>query len=200
MHHPHRYFALNKPRNMVSQFISSHQVGLLGDLGFDFPPGTHALGRLDNDSEGLLLLTTNKKVTRLLFLDTQPHKRRYLVMVQNVVQTETLVKLQTGIPIKIKNGEWYTAQPQAAEIITHPTALCPQATDPREAYPHTWLLITLTEGKYHQVRKMVLALRHRCLRLIRLSIENITLDGIASGEVKEIAEADFFERLQIAYQ
>lgn len=200
MQQPHRYFALNKPRNMVSQFISSHQVGLLGDLGFDFPPGTHALGRLDNDSEGLLLLTTNKKVTRLLFLDTQPHERQYLVMVQNLVQPETLVKLQTGIPIKIKNGEWYTAKPQTASIVANPTAICPQATDLREAYPHTWLLISLTEGKYHQVRKMVLALRHRCLRLIRLSIENITLEGIAPGEVKEIAEAEFFERLRIAYK
>lgn len=196
----HRYFALNKPRNMVSQFVSSHQVGLLGDLGFDFPPGTHALGRLDNDSEGLLLLTTNKKVTRLLFQGAKPHQRTYLVMVQNVVQPEALAQLQTGIPIKIKNGEWYTAQPQDACIITDPTALCPQATDPREAYPHTWLLITLTEGKYHQVRKMVLALRHRCLRLIRLRIENIDLDGIAPGEVKEMAEVDFFERLQIIYK
>lgn len=199
MHQPHRYFALNKPRNMVSQFISSHQVGLLGDLDFAFPPGTHALGRLDNDSEGLLLLTTNKKVTRLLFLDTKPHQRTYLVMVQNVMQPETLAKLQTGVPIKIKNGDWYNAQPQSAEIIAHPKAICPQATDPREAYPHTWLLITLTEGKYHQVRKMVLALRHRCLRLIRLSIENIKLDGIAPSAVKEMGEAEFFERLQIVY-
>ncbi len=197
---PHRYFALNKPRNMVSQFISSHQVGLLGDLGVDFPSGTHALGRLDNASEGLLLLTTNKKVTRLLFQGPRPHQRRYLVMVQNLVSPESLAQLQTGIPIKIKNDVWYTAKPEAAEIITNPTAICPQATDHREAYLHTWLLITLTEGKYHQVRKMVLALRHRCLRLIRLSIENITLDGIEPGQIKEMGEVEFFERLQILYE
>jgi 23S rRNA pseudouridine2457 synthase len=195
----HRYFALNKPRNMVSQFISPHQVGLLGDIAFEFPPGTHALGRLDNASEGLLLLTTNKKVTRLLFQGTKPHQRQYLVMVQNKVSPETLLKLQTGIPIKIKNGEWYMAKPKQASIINNPSTLCPQATDHREAYPHTWLLITLTEGKYHQVRKMVLALRHRCLRLIRLSIENITLEGIAPGEVKEMEEVDFFEGLRIKY-
>ena len=71
--------------------------------------------------------------------------------------------------------------------------LYPFASDPREAYPHTWLLITLTEGKYRQVRKMVLALRHRCLRLIRLQIENITLDGIVPGEVKELDKKTFFE-------
>jgi len=64
---PHRYFIIHKPRNMVSQFVSSHDVRLLGDLDFDFPEGTHAIGRLDKDSEGLLLLTTNKRITRLLF-------------------------------------------------------------------------------------------------------------------------------------
>ena len=62
-----RYFIIYKPVNMVSQFISSHEVRLLGDLAFDFPAGTHAIGRLDQDSEGLLLLTTNKKITKLLF-------------------------------------------------------------------------------------------------------------------------------------
>ncbi|HEX5025052.1 MAG TPA: pseudouridine synthase, partial [Agriterribacter sp.] len=59
----HRYFIINKPVDMVSQFVSSHAVGLLGDLEYDFPDGIHAIGRLDNHSEGLLILTTNKKVT-----------------------------------------------------------------------------------------------------------------------------------------
>ena len=63
-----RYFIIYKPVNMVSQFISSHEVRLLGDLGFDFPEGTHAIGRLDQHSEGLLLLTTNKKITKQLLL------------------------------------------------------------------------------------------------------------------------------------
>jgi 23S rRNA pseudouridine2457 synthase len=64
---PNRYFILNKPYNMVSQFISSHDMGLLGDLRYDFPEGIHTIGRLDHHSEGRLILTTNKKVTRLLF-------------------------------------------------------------------------------------------------------------------------------------
>lgn len=70
----HRYFLVNKPLNMVSQFVSSHDVRLLGDLNFNFPEGTHAIGRLDQNSEGLLLLTTNKKITKLLFQGTVPHK------------------------------------------------------------------------------------------------------------------------------
>ena len=77
-----RYFIIYKPVNMVSQFISSHEVRLLGDLGFDFPEGTHAIGRLDQHSEGLLLLTTNKKITKQLFQGEKPHTRTYLVQVK----------------------------------------------------------------------------------------------------------------------
>jgi 23S rRNA pseudouridine2457 synthase len=101
---PHRYFILNKPYNMVSQFVSSHDVKLLCDLDFDFPEGTHAIGRLDNNSEGLLLLTTNKKITRLLFQGEVPHKRTYLVQVKNIVSEEALLQLQNGIKISGKGG------------------------------------------------------------------------------------------------
>jgi 23S rRNA pseudouridine2457 synthase len=69
--------------------------------------------------------------------------------------------------------------------------------DHREAYPHTWLLITLKEGKYRQVRKMVMAARHRCLRLIRLSISDITLNNLKPGEVQEMSEQNFYRLLGI---
>jgi 23S rRNA pseudouridine2457 synthase len=193
----HRYFIINKPTNMVSQFVSTHDVGLLGDLDFDFPQGTHAIGRLDKDSEGLLLLTTDKRVTRLLFLAKTPHLRTYLVMVQNKVSPETFQQLKEGIPIKIKEGETYIARPTDIEIIKDPLKLYPFAADRREVYSHTWLLITLTEGKYRQVRKMVLAARHRCLRLVRLSISNIKVGSLQPGEVKELEEKEFYTLLGI---
>ena len=192
---PNRYILLNKPYNMVSQFISSHKVPLLGDLNFNFPEGTHAIGRLDKTSEGLLILTTDKTVTRKLFLAAQPHKRSYLVMVQNKVTAETLSRLQQGISIQIKTGEYYIAKPEAVEIISDPKALYKYATDSREIYPHTWLLITLTEGKFRQVRKMVLAVKHRCIRLIRLSISNILLGDMEPGAVREIDEESFYKHL-----
>ncbi len=182
---------------MVSQFVSTHAVGLLGDLDFEFPEGTHAIGRLDKDSEGLLLLTTDKKVTRLLFLAEQPHLRSYLVMVQNEITPATFQLLKEGIPIKIKEGENYIAKPAAIRIINNPSELYSFAPDHREKYAHTWLLITLTEGKYRQVRKMVLAARHRCLRLVRLSISNIQLESLKPGEVKELDRATFYGLLGI---
>jgi 23S rRNA pseudouridine2457 synthase len=193
----HRYFILNKPVGIVSQFVSTHAVGLLGDIDFDFPEGTHAVGRLDMDSEGLLLLTTDKRVTRLLFLASKPHLRTYLVMVQNEISPAAFQQLQDGIPIKIKNGETYIAKPTDIQIISDATSLYAFASDRREVYPHTWLLITLTEGKFRQVRKMVLAARHRCLRLIRLSISNITLGDLKPGEVRELDGESFYGLLEI---
>ena len=192
-----RYFIINKPFNMVSQFISTDEVNLLGDLDFEFPEGTHAVGRLDNESEGLLILTTNKKVTRLLFQGTKKHTRTYLVLVKNIVSEETIQKIQTGISIRVKGGGDYISSPCEASIVTNAKAVYPYASDVREAYPHTWLLLTLTEGKFHQVRKMVLAVNHRCLRLIRISIENILLGDLQPGKVKELEEEEFFRLLNI---
>ncbi len=182
---------------MVSQFVSSHKVTLLGDLDFDFPEGTHAIGRLDNHSEGLLLLTTNKKVTRLLFQGKVPHTRTYLVQVKNKVSEENLQRLQNGIPIQVKGGEDYITRACDVKIVAEPGNLFSSGYVLREDVPSTWMEISLTEGKFHQVRKMVAAIHHRCRRLIRLSIEDIQLDGLLPGEVREMSEKDFFEKLKL---
>ncbi len=187
----YRYFIVNNPYDMVSQFVSPDKVRLLGDLDYDFPEGTHAIGRLDGNSEGLLILTTNKAVTRLLFQGERPHIRRYLVMVKNKVSPETLAALAAGIPIRVKGGGDYTSAPTAIELVSDQKKHYHLATDKRETYPHTWLLITLTEGKFHQVRKMVFAAGHRCIRLIRVSIEQLELGNMQAGEVRELDEATF---------
>jgi 23S rRNA pseudouridine2457 synthase len=192
-----RYFIINKPFNMVSQFVSTHDVGLLGDLDFDFPEGTHAVGRLDNDSEGLLILTTNKKVTCLLFLSDEPHKRAYLVQVNNVLSDENLKRLQNGINIRIKTGVTYTTSPCDVSIVTNPEELYDMGERLTAWPPFTWLLITITEGKFHQIRKMIAATGHKTKRLIRISIEDLELGGLKAFGVRELEEEDFFRRLRI---
>lgn len=182
---------------MVSQFISSHAVELLGKLDYDFPPGIHAIGRLDQHSEGLLLLSTNKKITRLLFSSQKPHVRVYLVQVNNHLHTSDLDSLQNGIPIRIKNGEYYQARCQV-ELVEDPLLLYPFAGDKPVFGNHSWLKMSLTEGKFHQVRKMIAATRHRCKRLIRISMEDLHLGGLAPGYVRELEEADFFRLLHLA--
>ena len=181
---------------MVSQFISPHKVGLLTDIDFDFPDNTHAVGRLDNNSEGLLILTTDKKVTRLLFQGV-PHTRVYLVQVKNVISEESLKMLQEGISIRIKGGQRYKTPPCEVVIIENHEAIYQYNNGLEQRSPNCWLQISLLEGKYHQVRKMVAAIGHRCIRLIRVSIEDISLENLAPGAVKEIGEKEFYELLHI---
>ena len=170
---------------------------LLTNLPFVFPEGTHAIGRLDQQSEGLLLLTTNKKVTRLLFQGAVPHKRTYLVQVKNKVDTSTVKKLAAGITISAKQGAVFSTTPCEIELVQKPVGLFEVGTPLHENVQTSWLLITLTEGKYHQVRKMVAAVNHKCIRLIRVSIEGLELGNMQPGEIKELAEAHFFEQLRL---
>ena len=182
---------------MVSQFIGNDGLRQLHEIDYDFPEGIHAIGRLDSHSEGLLLLTTNKKITKLLFESKTPHRRTYIVQVLNVMTEEKAEQLRNGIAIKIKgNVDWITS-PCEVDIIEKPTNLFPVENGLKEFIPHSWLRITLTEGKYHQIRKMVFAMRHRCRRLIRISIEDMHINDLAPGMVKEMNEADFFRLLKI---
>ncbi|MEO6000022.1 MAG: pseudouridine synthase [Chitinophagaceae bacterium] len=192
-----RYFLVYKPYNMVSQFLSSHTVRLLGDLDFTFPEGTHAIGRLDNHSEGLLILTTNKKLTRLLFQGETLHRRTYMVQVNYKVSDEALQRLRTGIVFQVKGGKDYLSTPCEANIIENPPNLYKAGYQLSRNLPYTWLLITLTEGKFHQVRKMISGIRHRVQRLIRVSIEDLLLGDLQPGEVKEVEENYLFEKLKI---
>jgi 23S rRNA pseudouridine2457 synthase len=185
---------------MVSQFLSPDKVGLLGDLPFDFPPGTHAIGRLDQDSEGLLLLTTNKQITRLLFQSKVPHQRRYLVQVNGYLAEEKLQQLRDGLQIKIKTGLLYQTSPCVVERISDVASSFGIAPHPLDRGNNSWLCISLTEGKFRQVRKMIAAIHHRTRRLIRVSIEQLQLGDLAAGEIREVDEAYFFSSLNLAAQ
>ena len=192
-----RYFLLNKPMNMVSQFVSTHKVQLLSNIDFNFPDGTHAIGRLDQMSEGLLLLTTNKKVTKLLFQGIRPHVRTYLVQVKNKVSQDTLKKLRSGVKISASNATTYTTAPCNVNLIEPPVNLWNNGIILHENQQSDWLRIELTEGKFHQVRKMVATMHHRCIRLVRWSIEDLTVESVAPGEVQELSEAYFFKALNL---
>ena len=195
----HRYFVLNKPYGMVSQFVSPDDVQLLSDLDFPFPEGTHAIGRLDGNSEGLLLLTTNKKITRLLFQGEVPHKRSYLVQVREVISEESIERMRKGLDIPVKRIGTYSTRPCLVSRVEKPAGLF----DPAGGYVlhpairNSWIIITLTEGKFRQVRKMCFETGHRVLRLIRISIEDLELGTLAPGEIKELSEQEFFSLLKL---
>jgi 23S rRNA pseudouridine2457 synthase len=194
----YKYYIIYKPCPMLSQFIGTDQRCLV-HLDYDFPEGIHAIGRLDNLSEGLLILTTNKKVTRLLFKAKEPHKRTYLVRVKGNVSAERLEQLRTGVTFKIAEGIMYTTDPCDVDIVERPANLSVGRYDDQEFrhLPHTWLKMSIMEGKYHQIRKMVSAVHHRCQRLIRLSIEDLEYGDMQPGDVREVAEEELFRLLRI---
>lgn len=193
-----RYFALHKPYGMLSQFVGGHPgLRMLSDLPFEFPEGIHAVGRLDYTSEGLLLLTTDQKVTKRLFDPQKQHPRSYLVNVYRPVSDETIEQLQSGVSIRIKGGEDYTTAPAIVKRMERPAGLPRITHELRADIPQDWLLITLTEGKFRQVRKMLQGVYHPCHRLIRLSIGGMKLGDLKSGELREMEEKEFFAALGI---
>lgn len=194
----HRYFVLYKPYKMISQFISPHRKKrLLAHLDFKFLEGTYAVGRLDENSEGLLILTTDKTVNDLLLLPSRKHKRTYIVQVEKVVSDNTLEKLRSGVDIVTPREGNYTTRSCEVNVISKPEWLPERGHQFRADLPQTWLEIILTEGKYHQVRKMTAGVEHPTKRLIRSAIEDLSVAGMKAGEVREISKDELFSLLKL---
>ncbi len=193
-----RYFIIYKPYKMVSQFVSPYLQNKLGDLDFIFPQGTNAVGRLDDESEGLLILTTDKTLTQRLLHPTNKHKRNYTVQVEKIISDENITKLNTGIEILIKGqNRLYTTQACVVTRIDKPENLALRDKTLRDDLPQSWLEFELTEGKNRQIRKMCSAVRHKCRRLIRTKIENLELGIMQPGDVKEIEQKELFDLLKL---
>ncbi|TBW26415.1 pseudouridine synthase [Gramella sp. KN1008] len=189
----YRHFKIYKPYGYLSQFVTNQKKAgkhrLLGEL-YDFPEGTMAVGRLDKDSEGLLLLTTNGKLsTKITAGDSE---KEYYVQVDGEITSEAMESLTNGVDISIQ-GKTYTTLPCKAEKLDAVPSF-PERTkkvrDERHG-PTSWISVTLTEGKFRQVKKMTAAVGFPTLRLVRVRIANELLDGMDVGEVREISEVKF---------
>jgi 23S rRNA pseudouridine2457 synthase len=188
----HKHFAICKPYGFISQFITNEQKKkkshkFLGELA-DFPKGTMAIGRLDRDSEGLLLLTTDGK--KSYFILSSKVEKEYHVQVDGIITLEAINLLKKGIVITV-DGENYTTKPCKVTIIQKDLTSLPvrskKIRDERHG-PTSWISITLREGKFRQVRKMTAAANFPTLRLIRARIGNIYLNNMQAGEIIELDE------------
>ena len=172
----YHYYAVFKPFGMLTQFTSEGEHTTLADLKFNFPKDVYPIGRLDADSEGLILLTNDKRVNSKLLEPSNKHSRKYLVQVEGEVTNEALVKLEKGIKVNDK-GNIYETLPAKASIIIPPEL--PERTPPvrfRKNIPTSWIELIILEGKNRQVRKMTAAIGFPTLRLIRVEIEDLKLD------------------------
>ncbi|MFN0050264.1 MAG: pseudouridine synthase [Cytophagales bacterium] len=193
-----RYFFVYKPYGMLCQFSPEKDKTTLAHLSFEFPKDAYPVGRLDEDSEGLLLITNDKALNAKLLNPIFKHDRTYLVQVDGNISQAATMALQKGVIIKPKDKPYLTL-PAKAEIIDEPTDI--QARKPpirfRANIPTSWLKLTLKEGKNRQVRKMTAKVGYPTLRLIRYSIEDICLLAFQPGRVWELSKNEVYTLLKL---
>lgn len=188
---PHRHFLLHKPAGYLSQFVSAfpREARIKRFLGefYDFPPGTMAVGRLDEDSEGLLLLTTDGRLSEAV--RSRHMEKEYYAQVDGLVTDEALGQLRQGVAISIQGKVYHTGPCSAHALATAPT-LAPRARPVRDDRhgPTSWLSLTLTEGKFRQVRKMTAVVGLPTLRLVRVRIGPWHLGDLLPGHVRELTD------------
>jgi 23S rRNA pseudouridine2457 synthase len=184
----HSHFIIYKPYGYLSQFIYElkRKKKLLGEL-YNFPKGTMAIGRLDEDSEGLLLLTTDGMMSEII--RSKKVDKEYYVQVDGIITQEAIDLLEKGVEIGF-NGTKYITKPCAAALISELPTFSARGKNIRDERhgPTSWASITVNEGKFRQVRKMTAAVGFPTLRLVRVRIGNIHLSNLQAGEVVEVED------------
>ncbi len=181
-----RYILFNKPFGVLTQFTDRTVPPRPTLADYIETPGVYAAGRLDSDSEGLLLLTDDGPMKFSLLQPEFAHRRTYWVQVEGIPDEAALAALRTGVLVQ---GEWT----KPAEVSVIPAPEVPDRVPPirvRDSIPTAWLELTLTEGRNRQVRKMTAAAGLPTLRLIRWSMENLTVAGLAPGESRRLRPAE----------
>jgi 23S rRNA pseudouridine2457 synthase len=183
-----RYFIFYKPFQVLSQFSREGDKKTLADYFSSLSKDIYPVGRLDYDSEGLLLLTDDKQITHRLLEPKFEHRRTYWVQVEGQPAEDDLDILRTGVEITT-NGAKYTTRPAEVKLFSEEPKVA-ERNPPirfRKNVPTSWLELTLTEGKNRQVRKMTAAAGYPTLRLIRYSLGKLTIDGLAPGDYRELS-------------
>ena len=191
----HRYFIIYKPYQVLSQFTSEEGKQTLKAF-FHVPSDVCPVGRLDYDSEGLLILTNDASLNHRLLNPSFAHEREYWVQVEGDIHENAINTLQSGVTINI-NGEQYRTRTCKATRFTNTPAVSDRnfLIRFRKEIPASWIKLVLTEGKNRQVRKMTAQTGFPTLRLIRYRIEGITLAGLLPGEMREMNKNDIYTHL-----
>lgn len=177
------YYLLHKPYGYLSQFVTNQtkrkNQRLLGELG-DFPVGTMSVGRLDKDSEGLLLLTTDGKFSAAV--TGRKYDKEYYVQVDGRITPAAIRQLAGGVDITVR-GQTYRTLPAEVRALPEPPGFPPRSRPVRgnRHGPTSWVAIVVREGKFRQVRKMTAAVGFPTLRLVRVRVGEWRLNGLASG-------------------
>ncbi|GGI57461.1 pseudouridine synthase [Winogradskyella haliclonae] len=183
----HKHYKIYKPYGYLSQFVNNQNKRrnkkLLSDL-FDFTRETMAIGRLDEKSEGLLLLTTDGKFSE--YIRSSNIEKEYHIMVDGIITTNAINQLKNGVEISV-NGKSYTTKPCKAKILNSTSHITERFVRDKRHGATSWLSITITEGKFRQVRKMTSKVGLPTLRLVRVRIGVYKLDSMKPGDYESIS-------------
>ena len=188
----HHHFVLHKPYGYLSQFINNQSKRknkrLLGELD-TFPDGTMAIGRLDENSEGLIFLTTDGQVSELV--RSKKVEKEYYVQVDGLIDSSAIQKIRAGVEIGLTRSK-YTTLPCEASILDPAPEFKKRSRKVRDERhgPTSWASITIREGKFRQVRKMTAAVGFPTLRLIRVRIGKVELNNLEPGKMIEVDHFD----------
>lgn len=194
------YYAIYKPFGTLSQFTKEGEHQTLAELGFNFPKDVYPVGRLDADSEGLLLLTNDKRINSRLLDPEQGHERSYLVQVEGDISAEAMNRLQEGIEISFDGKIYKTRSASIEKLVDLP--VIPERNPPirfRLNVPTSWIRLKIIEGKNRQVRKMTAKVGFPTLRLIRESINELSLNTMESGRVEVMERSEFYSKLGLRF-
>ncbi len=183
----YRYLLFYKPFQVLSQFSQESDKQTLADYFPEIGKDIYPVGRLDYDSEGLLLLTNDKRLTHRLLNPAEAHPRTYWVQVEGAVTEAASTQLRRGVTISI-DGKKHRTLPAQATLLENPVV--PERNPPiryRAAIPTSWIALTLTEGKNRQVRRMTAAVGFPTLRLIRVAIGGLKAGNMQPGAWREVA-------------
>lgn len=185
------YILFYKPFQVLSQFSEEGDKKTLAFFFPDIEKNIYPVGRLDYESEGLLLLTNDKKINHRLLDPGQAHQKTYYVQVEGVPDPESLRQLEQGVTISV-NGKTHKTRAAKAILIGEPEQL-PERNPPiryRKHIPTSWISLTITEGKNRQVRKMTAAVGFPTLRLIRYRIGNMSAKGMSPGDFRMLNQQE----------
>lgn len=192
-----RYFIVYKPYKVLTRFGKEGDKAVLSDF-FDVPRDVYPVGRLDYDSEGLLILTNDKSLNHRLLDPKHAHEREYWVQVDGAVTDAAISQLKTGVNIRVDEKD-YRVKALDAEIFPHDPVV-PDRHPPirfRKLIPAPWIRLVLKEGKNRQVRRMTAAVGFPTLRLIRYRIEGLDVSGMQPGDMAELSREELYNALQI---